>query len=144
MKQYWKTGERILTGGAGEQYSYLTDDAPEWLKVAVRDAHMGTLPNDWIYAECRAACEAIESGDLTRERFEDYADIRIDIYTSDLAKWEYDLKQTLLMAEARERLKDMSYTSFGIDEDERRMQLLQYAAISLVCEVIMQAWEDNK
>ena len=53
----------IHTRADGETFTTLADDAPAWLQEAVREAHQGDLPNDWVYAECRAAAEAFDAGE---------------------------------------------------------------------------------
>lgn len=40
---------------SGEQYACLEDDAPDWIEEAVKDAHDGKLPDDYVYETAREA-----------------------------------------------------------------------------------------
>ena len=68
-------------------YVTLRASRPEWLQDAVYAAHGGDMPNDWTYAECLAACEEIDSGDLTEDTVDEHADGRVDVYTADRIAW---------------------------------------------------------
>jgi hypothetical protein len=70
----------------GSQYVRLRDDAPEWVRTMVYDAHSDILPDDWRYATIRDAIEAImDSGD-DEDRSHEFAD-DADVYNSDLLAW---------------------------------------------------------
>lgn len=81
----------------GSEYVKLTDDRPEWLWEAVRDAHgkdadgaPAMLPDDYRY---RYAAEAVQHladadddddlGDVAHE----FAHEGVDVYTADLTAW---------------------------------------------------------
>ena len=73
----------------GSQYVRVKDDAPEWVRTMVYDAHSDILPDDWRYQTIRDAIEAIMDGgtddpsDEARHAFADDA----DVYNSDLLEW---------------------------------------------------------
>ena len=122
-------------------YITLTDGAPEWLKDAVRDAHQGTLPNDWIYAECKAAVEAFDVGDLTNEEDPDddvhaYADAQVDVYTMDLFQWAADFCLTETWACAHQEARDMGMRD---GELERQIALVQYVALRHIADTMKRA-----
>jgi hypothetical protein len=50
------------TRADGDVFVTTKDDAPEWLRDAVREAHQDDPPNDWTYGEAQAACEALDAG----------------------------------------------------------------------------------
>src|SRR5215472_11134227 len=88
----------------GTERVVLAEGRPEWLYDAVRDAHQGTLPNDWIYEECRAAVKAFDDEVLTDDDDSDheYADGRVDTYTKDLFQWAANFCLTDTWAEAEQ------------------------------------------
>lgn len=43
----------------GTSFIHLTDDRPQWLADAVRDAHDDEAPNDWRYHICRQLVDAL-------------------------------------------------------------------------------------
>ncbi|HEV2310777.1 MAG TPA: hypothetical protein VGU73_09645 [Acidimicrobiia bacterium] len=136
--RYFTTGTRE----SGKTFTKLTDDAPEWLKTAVREAHQGTLPNDWIYAECRAAVEAVDSGALDVEDEDDddvhnHADAQVDVYTQELFQWAADFCLTDTFSAAEEEAENMGY---GEDDDvSKRLAAIQYAALRHIADTMKQA-----
>jgi hypothetical protein len=127
--------------GGDRLFITLTDDAPEWLKEAVRVAHQGTLPNDWIYVECQAAVLAFDEGSLDDSEddgcLHEYTDIRIDTATKDLYQWAADLCLTGTFATAEEEATDMGM----LEEKEtvKRIMRVQYAAIRDIADAMRQA-----
>lgn len=121
-------------------YVTLTDDAPAWLKDAVREAHHGALPNDWIYAECKAAVEAFDEGtfagsDEDDDCVHDHADSRVEVYTQALYQWAADHCLTDIFAAAKQEAMDV-----GLPEDtEDQIKSVQYAAIRHVADTMRQA-----
>lgn len=71
----------------GEVYYTLTDDAPEWLRDAVYEAHDGEMPNDWRFETCYAILACFEDGSTDPG---DVADSLTDVYNHDLARWLSD------------------------------------------------------
>jgi|HubBroStandDraft_2_1064218.scaffolds.fasta_scaffold00990_12 hypothetical protein len=128
------------TEAGGEPFTTLADDAPEWLRSAVREAHHGTLPTDWIYAECLAAAEMFDAGDLVDSEEDDgdvhaYADSRVDVYTKTLYEWAADFCLTDTWAEAEQEAKDMGLP----EETEKRIAVIQYAAIRHIADTMRRA-----
>jgi hypothetical protein len=125
----------------GSTFVTLKDDTPRWLKEAVREAHQGTLPNDWIYAECRAAAEAFDDGRLTTDEDDDdvhsHADGRVDVYTKELFQWAADFCLTDTFSAAEEEVDDVG----GLDDADtsKRIATIQYAAIRHVADAVKQA-----
>lgn len=113
--------------------------APEWLQAAVREAHQGSLPSDWIYAECKAAVEAFDDGSLDDSEDDDsvhaHVDGRVDVYTQGLYQWAADFCLMPTWAAAEQEAEDMGMP----DETERRVAAIQYAAIRHIADTMRQA-----
>lgn len=122
------------TRADGSIHVHLADDAPEWLLAAVRDAHQGTLPNDWIYAECEAAYTS-EYDDMA-----EHADSRIDIYTKDLYQWAADMCLTDTFAQAE---AEAEYMASAPGTAVQQLQSIQYCAIRYIAEVIHNARKEH-
>lgn len=123
---------------AGELFTTLKDDAPPWLKEAVREAHQGDLPLDWVYAECRTAAEAVDAGDLDladENAVHEYVDSRVDVYTRELFQWAADHCLTATWAAAEEAAHELELPK-GFAE---QIAAVQYAAIHFVTETVRQA-----
>jgi hypothetical protein len=120
-----------------EQFITLVEDRPQWLQDAVRDAHQRTLPNDWIYEECRAAVEAFDAGDLRDDddSVHEHADGRVEIYTKALYQWAADMCLTDTWAEAEQEAKDIGMP----EETEKRLACIQYAAIRRIAQMMYAA-----
>lgn len=85
----------------GDRVTVLRDGAPEWVADAVREAHAGALPCDWIY-ETLAGCaqdiaDTAETGDDLEESAFHYADARV-IYHAEVAAWYYYAAHSLRYA----------------------------------------------
>jgi len=118
----------------------LVPDSPQWLHDAVYAAHQGDGPNDWIYEECRAACNFIDH-DLdgyadAHDAVAEYSDGRVDIYTKDLYQWQADFCCTTTYAAAEDSLSDIGSDS---DKAEKRVQILQYCAIEYIAQTMISA-----
>lgn len=135
IASYFKSGTR----DNGERFVTLTDERPEWLQDAVRDAHRGTMPNDWIYDECRAAVEAFEDQTIEDEDdVHEYVDGRVDVYTKALYQWAADFCLTDTWSEA-----EVEAAEFGeIPETERLIAQIQYCVIRYIAEVMRNACVD--
>lgn len=121
----------------------LKDDRPEWLKDAIYAAHHdgGDLPNDWIYAECKAACDAIDDELLIDDNsVHEYADSRVDIYTKVLYRWAADMQLTDTWRHAEEEANEI-----GSDETNitKRMVVIQYCAIEFIARTMLEAVREN-
>jgi hypothetical protein len=129
------------TRDSGESFFTLADDAPEWLCDAVRDAHQGTLPNDWIYSECRAAVEAFDEGTLDDEdAIHEHADNQVDVYTRELYRWAADMCLTDTWAEAEEEAKDLGDR---LEDTEKRLAVIQYCAIARIAGTMLNACKEH-
>ncbi|HYX21402.1 MAG TPA: hypothetical protein VFA98_11215 [Thermoanaerobaculia bacterium] len=139
--------ERKVRGngeGAGETFVTLKDDAPGWLRDAVYEAHRGALPNDWIYAQCLGACEAIDDGVFTPgpdieddlEGFDGYVDSSVDVYTKDRFQWATDMCHTDLFAEAEERATELCTDAMPMVD---RLGAVQFAAIEIIAQAMLDA-----
>jgi len=129
---------------SGEAFVTIKEDAPPWLLSAVREAHDGALPNDWVFAECFAACEAIDDGALAVataidddcEDLHHYVDGRVDPYTKDRFQWAADMCLTELFAAAEERASELCTDAMPMAD---RLGAIQYAAIERVATTILEA-----
>ena len=138
-----KLGSFFVTGkrNNGETFVSLKDERPEWLHDAVHTAHGSDLPNDWIYRECEAACDAIDEGSLTDDdSVHEYADSRVDIYTRDLYQWAADMCLSDTYAGAESEAGDF----LGEESDTiKRLSAIQYCAIGAIARIIMREAEEN-
>jgi hypothetical protein len=129
------------TRANGEAFVTIKDDAPEWLRGAVRDAHAGDLPSDWIYAECQAACEAIDEGTLSDEDdLHQHADDRVEIYTKALFAWAADMSGTTTWASAEEEAEEVGSNTGGCEE---RIRAIQFFAIKSIASSMLEAVAAN-
>lgn len=129
----------------GESFVTLKEGRPEWLYEAVREAHDGSFPCDWVYEECRAACGAIDDTELGSGREEadelhEYADARVDIYTKDLYAWAAEFCTSSLFAAAKEKAEEMSPP----DDVENRISLIQFFAIKRIASTMLDAWRERQ
>lgn len=73
-----------------ETITTFTDDRPDWLYDAVYEAHGSMLPDDWKFACCELAVDAIadagEDADLD-DLAHEFADGQADVYNADRLKW---------------------------------------------------------
>lgn len=112
------------TSHQGEKFTTLKDDAPEWLRDAVREAHDNEFPNDWRYEMCLGIAEAIAMCDEINEDtvYDLNLDSLVDVYTSDLTRWlADDVNRLSLVDEVRE--------SWGYDDSVSTFNILQGAQL---------------
>lgn len=93
---------------SGDSYTTLADDAPAWLKDAVREAHDDELPGDWRYATCAGLVYQIIEEDLDEDELSDLVDGEVDIYTTRLLDWLRD-------DVSRKSYIEEAIDTFGID-----------------------------
>lgn len=144
-----KLGSFFVTGkrNNGETFVSLKDERPEWLHDAVRDAHAGDFPNDWIYAECRAACDAIDDGSIdvdnrdVSDQVWEHADGRVDVYTRKLYQWAADKCLSDTFAQAESEVNDLLD---GVTDTAKRLSVIQFCAIQSIVNVMVEAWRDNR
>jgi hypothetical protein len=137
-----KLGSFFVTGKRdnGESFTTLRDDRPEWLQDAVREAHAGDFPNDWIYSECRAACEAIDAGDLSDDdNLHEHADSRVDVYTRHLYQWAADFCLSDTWANAESEADDMGTEGSAL----QRITTVQYCARATIARIMLSAAQEN-
>ena len=135
-------------GSEGEAFVTLKDGHPKWLQGAIREAHRGVLPDDWIYGECAAVCEAVDAGDLAvpgesgdldsngLDALDSFVDGRVDPYTKDIFAWAHRMCLTDLFAEAEEMAEDAA-----LEEDAsvaKRLSAIQSYAIHIVASVLLE------
>jgi hypothetical protein len=82
----------IVTDGQSDSEPFVTlsDDCPEWFHQAVMEAHGVELPNDWVYAMCRAIVAELEGFDADADVYDvanDVADALLPIYNADRVAW---------------------------------------------------------
>jgi hypothetical protein len=133
-----KVSEWFVTGKRdnGDSFVSLKDGRPDWLQEAVHEAHGGNLPDDWIYAECEAACEAIDNGDLKDEdALHEHADGRVDVYTKARFEWAAQFCLTDLYSTAEGEAEEMGDTS----DVTEKLGLIQYHAIYHIAATMLQA-----
>lgn len=128
----------------------LLETAPQWLKDAVQKAHRGALPNNWVYAECRAAClaldEQLEDMDAAfnnrkailendwSDWSHEHANQREEVRTQPLFQWASKMCLTLLFSEAESN-------SHGGGEGPgdtvaRRLGMIYFCAVRIIADTI--------
>jgi hypothetical protein len=141
---YFVTGTRDRTAVLiGATFVSLKEERPEWLHEAVREAHFGDLPNDWIYSTCEAVCDAFDAGDFGTDEDEEhdavhsFADSQVDVYTKDVFQWAADFCLSTTYSNAEEAAKDMgSDLAQGL---EKAIQSIQFCAIEAITRIILDA-----
>lgn len=132
-----------LTRNNGETFYALKGDAPEWLQEAVQEAHLGDMPNDWIYSVCHTAACSIDDGALTdADSVHGLADSEVDIYTANVFQWAADMSRTDTYSCADSERLDCNGNE-GTDP-EKAIQQIQYFAAARIMTTILTAWEDNQ
>jgi hypothetical protein len=102
----------------------------------VRKVHGDDLPSDWIYEEARAACEALDAGEL---EYDDdvhaHADGRVDIYTRELFAWSAAMCGTSTWSAAEDEAEELGIRG-GTEE---RLRVIQFCAIRSIAVTILAA-----
>lgn len=119
----------------GDRFVTLKDDAPDWLREAVYDAHKGSLPDDWVFETCYHACLAIDDGMLTEEETHGFCEGEVDIYTRPLFQWAADCCLSPLWSEAEERAEELGEGGAIVGQ----LQRIQYCAIEQIASIILAA-----
>lgn len=134
---HFETKTRADSTQPGEHFTTLSESRPAWLQEAVREAHQGDLPVDWIYAECKAAVEAFDEGYFTddEDTVHAHTDGRVDVYTQALYQWAADFCLTNTWTEAESEAQDMGLP----EETEKRIACIQYAAIRHITDTMRDA-----
>lgn len=95
---------------SGEDFTVCKDDAPEWVRDAVRSAHGDMLPEDTKYSMiCESAGKLTEYADddstvdSLRDQIGEMADSMVDIYSADRVRWlASDFRRAFYIDDARE------------------------------------------
>lgn len=118
LMHYFETRRRTN----GETYTCLKDDAPEWLRDAVMEAHDDESPNDWRYDKCLGIVETIAMCDEVNEdtAYELNLEGLVDVYTSELTRWLTDYIGRL-------DIVDEVRSDWGFDDDTPMFVILQGA-----------------
>ena len=73
---------------SGESYTTLKDEAPEWLRDLVHEAHGDMLPDDWRYETVQDALGWIHDNDADEDAdAHEFADQAVDTYTGSRLAW---------------------------------------------------------
>lgn len=76
------------TRSDGQEFTRLTNDAPDWLRDLVRTAHGDMFPDDWRYETIRAAVHFLaEYGGDDDAAAHEFADAQVDVYTLARIAW---------------------------------------------------------
>lgn len=112
----------------GEEFFHQKDDAPEWAKDIVREAHDGLMPNDWSYRLILSVANEIDdlfraNPDLTGDDLDDARHERIDslipVYNAERLDW---VSSNLYRAEyVNEALRE-----YGVGDDPDLFQILAF------------------
>lgn len=135
--------ERRQRGDTDEWFYTLKDDAPEWLREAVYDAHNDEMPNDWVYDHLDTFARHIDSLDADADLEDishEMADGNVDIYTHDLNRWYADnLGRSEWVEQAREE------GLIDADADiTARFSAGQYLQLRFIADTLVQAVIDNE
>lgn len=124
----------------GQAFDKLRDDAPEWCRDAVREAHDDELPDDWRFTTCRALADALlehveyNGGEIGDDWQHEAVDGQVDVYNSDLLDW--------IRVGTRYAYVDDAKAEFGNDADQDFMKSVataQYYAISQMAGILERA-----
>ena len=149
MSKHFRTGYRAdgLTA-----YVYLNDDAPAWLRDAIREAHDGEFPNDWRYDASESivmafgefGCELGEGiGEDMRHTITDYLAMPTN---PELLTWAAD--HTGRLGYAEEYFSEygnpyaMGDTHYHEDPLAGLRVAFHYCTRQMV-DILADAWEDN-
>lgn len=128
-------------GGRDVRIWTLKDDASEWMRDAMREAHSdGRMPDDWIYENCASMVQRIAESECADECDTcEIADSHVDVYTAALTTW---LASSLRNVEACDEA--ISEGLAGDDADlVRRMSVGQYILLDRACAALIHAIDEQ-
>lgn len=137
------------TREGGEKFVTLRDGRPEWLQEAVREAHGGTLPNDWIHEACKTACDAIDEGNFGKvdgnadddgDAIHDFADSNVEVYTVERFRWATEVCLTEVFAEAEEDAESLAGDETSIAD---RLGTIQFCALEHIARIMVESWRES-
>lgn len=129
----------VGTRNDGSSYTFLKDDAPAKLSVAVRKAHGDKLPDDFVYGTFadllqRLSEYTIDSTDDIENYRHEIVDNYVDIYTHDLTKWlASDIGNVYYITQAIEE--------YGVTDGFQVLATAQYIAIDEVMNYVVGLFE---
>ena len=141
LSSYFETKKR----DSGETFVTLKEGRPEALFDAVYAAHDGMLPNDWVYAACRSACETIDCSlessecDLSEIDSHEWADGEVDAYTSARFQWAADFCNSNLFATGEEFAGE---SRNDCDTIVGTLGALQYGALQFIWGAMLGAYHE--
>lgn len=110
----------------------LSDDAPEWLLDAVREAHDDELPDNWRWERCDDIVEAYEDGEDDPSVI---AEDLVDSYTSDLLSW---------LTVSRLHWVDEAVAKYGFDTAFSTLQSAQRLCLEQMATTLITAIQNHK
>jgi hypothetical protein len=136
---WFEVATRDVSGDLPEDARYVRtkDDAPEWVKAIVYEAHGDFLPDDWRYNVIQDALLWIADSDDPEDSAGEFADSAVDVYTGARLAWlASNLTRPAYVDEAR--------AEFGADADSGITELIglgQYMEASEVYGLVLHALE---
>lgn len=128
----------------------MPNNAPEWVKDAVKECHgIGGdmwLPNDWLYSACRdvaatVANDSLHDADYLKEpsdKAHEIADGLVDIARAVLHDWAAE--NGCIAAEGEALAKE---TGFEFEDMEQALRVSQYCILERVASIWLQAIADR-
>ena len=126
----------------GDKFVTCIDTTPEWLAAAIRDAHQGDMPSDWIFETIKATCEAIDDGPFDADSIGEFADANLEIYTKALYQWAADMCGSSTYSAAEEQASEVGSCDANASIEDR-IRVIQYYAIQYIADSILQARDAN-
>ena len=129
----------IGTRNDGSKYTFLKDNTPAKLAVAVREAHGDRFPDDFIYSTFSDLLQRLSEYTINNmDDIENYrheiVDGYVDIYTHDLIKWlASDIANVYYITQAIEE--------FGATDGFQVLSTAQYIAIDEVMNYVIGMFE---
>ena len=125
----------------GTPFRKLKDEYHDgWLHEAIREAHDGMLPNDWVYDLCHSVACRIDEDRFDEDMIHEFADGEVDVYNNARFAWAAEFCNTNIYEEATDRAKDMGTETTDPTE---LIAVVQYCAIERIAQVIMSAADEN-
>lgn len=122
-----------------------SEEAPEWVRNAVEEAHFGSSTCDWVFDICRLFFELNGPGlkpkaDIDEISYE-FAHQICDSRPSKLAQWYQEHCSHEFMLNAQEELGEMDLDGYTISDHIRGVQ---FVAVSRIAKTLMEAMLANQ
>ena len=128
------------TRNDGSKFYSLKHGSPDWMQPAIRKAHDGLFPNDWVYERCSDIAERLSDtgpGDWD-DSISEWADTLVDVYNNARAQWlASNLYYGSLVDEA---VKELGHSQDGIFGD---IGIGQYRMIEQIAAALIQVVRDE-